>query len=69
VIISFLLVILFEDGIEIEGVGSGVSQLNGAVIHCYDDHRIAMSFAVIGCRVPGIIIEDKDCVDKVGSIC
>jgi hypothetical protein len=23
-----------------------------------------MSFATLGCRVPGIIITDKDCVDK-----
>ncbi len=28
------------------------------------DHRIAMSFAVLGTRVAGLIIADKHCVDK-----
>ena len=30
-----------------------------AVIRCYNDHRIAMSFAVLGAAVPGIVISDK----------
>jgi 3-phosphoshikimate 1-carboxyvinyltransferase len=30
----------------------------------YDDHRVAMSLALIGTRVPGIIIEDPGCVSK-----
>ena len=29
-----------------------------AVIECYADHRIAMSFAVLGCAVPGVTIKD-----------
>lgn len=35
-------------------------------IHCYDDHRIAMSFAVLACalRGRGVVVEDKDCVGK-----
>ncbi len=33
-------------------------------IHTYDDHRMAMSFAVLGLRTPGIIIRDPDCVAK-----
>ena len=33
--------------------------LHGASVHCYKDHRIAMSFAVLGCVVPGIVITDK----------
>ena len=37
-----------DDGLEIEGAG-GVAGLRGAVIHCHDDHRIAMSF---GSRPP-----------------
>jgi 3-phosphoshikimate 1-carboxyvinyltransferase len=36
----------------------------GAVINTYDDHRIAMSFAVAGLRVPGVFIENERCVDK-----
>jgi 3-phosphoshikimate 1-carboxyvinyltransferase len=35
-----------------------------ADIHTYDDHRIAMSFAVTGLRAPGIRIADPACVSK-----
>jgi 3-phosphoshikimate 1-carboxyvinyltransferase len=35
-----------------------------ARVRTYDDHRMAMSFALIGLRVPGIEIEDPDCVAK-----
>jgi 3-phosphoshikimate 1-carboxyvinyltransferase len=37
---------------------------HGAVIHTYGDHRIAMSFAMAGLAVPGIVIEDEHCVEK-----
>lgn len=36
----------------------------GAVIHTYNDHRIAMSFAVAGLKIPGVAIEDPECVAK-----
>ncbi|MCG8567949.1 MAG: 3-phosphoshikimate 1-carboxyvinyltransferase [Desulfobacterales bacterium] len=36
----------------------------GAMIHTFDDHRIAMAFAVAGLRVPGMEIENPDCVGK-----
>ncbi len=36
----------------------------GAEIETYDDHRIAMCFAVAGLRVPGIKILDPGCVEK-----
>jgi len=36
----------------------------GAVIHTYNDHRIAMSFAVAGLKTAGISITDPDCVAK-----
>jgi len=36
----------------------------GAVIHTYNDHRIAMSFAVAGLKTAGINITDPDCVAK-----
>jgi 3-phosphoshikimate 1-carboxyvinyltransferase len=36
----------------------------GAVIETYGDHRIAMSFAVAGLKVPGISIKDERCVEK-----
>ena len=35
-----------------------------ARIATYDDHRMAMSFALVGLRVPGVEIEDPDCVAK-----
>ncbi|MGD8524038.1 MAG: 3-phosphoshikimate 1-carboxyvinyltransferase [Desulfobacterales bacterium] len=37
---------------------------HGAEIQTYNDHRIAMSFAVAGLRVPGIVIKDEDCAAK-----
>jgi len=36
----------------------------GAVIHTYDDHRIAMSFSVAGLKTPGVHIENESCVAK-----
>lgn len=35
-----------------------------AQIETYDDHRMAMSFALVGLRVPGIEIKDPGCVSK-----
>ncbi len=35
-----------------------------ARIATYDDHRMAMSFALVGLRVPGVEIEDPGCVAK-----
>ncbi len=40
------------------------AELKGGRISTYGDHRMAMSFAVAGLRVPGIVIEDPDCVAK-----
>jgi 3-phosphoshikimate 1-carboxyvinyltransferase len=37
---------------------------HGAHIETYNDHRIAMSFAVAGLAVPGITIKDRHCVVK-----
>ena len=36
----------------------------GAEIQTYDDHRIAMSFAMAGMAVPGVSILDPHCVEK-----
>ena len=52
-----------EDGIEIHGCG-GVASMRGATIICHDDHRIAMSFGVLGCLLPGLLITEKECVEK-----
>ena len=37
---------------------------HGTAIDTYDDHRMAMSFAVAGLRVPDIVINDPGCVAK-----
>ena len=47
------------DGLVIRG-----GQPHGAVIDTYNDHRIAMSFAVAGLKAPGVIISDPECVAK-----
>ncbi len=38
--------------------------LRGAAIDTYDDHRMAMAFALAGLRVPGVEIRDPACVAK-----
>jgi 3-phosphoshikimate 1-carboxyvinyltransferase len=40
------------------------SALHGTEIETYNDHRMAMCFAVVGLRVPGIRIRNPACVDK-----
>ena len=47
------------DGLRIIG---GTPQ--GAEIETYDDHRIAMSFAVAGLKAKGVVIHNPDCVAK-----
>lgn len=37
---------------------------HGAQIHTYNDHRIAMCFAVAGLMTPGVWIENETCVEK-----
>ncbi|MGC8640733.1 MAG: 3-phosphoshikimate 1-carboxyvinyltransferase, partial [Isosphaeraceae bacterium] len=39
-------------------------QLRPARIATYDDHRMAMSFALAGLKIPGVIIENPGCVAK-----
>jgi 3-phosphoshikimate 1-carboxyvinyltransferase len=36
----------------------------GAIIDTYNDHRIAMSFAIAGLNAPGVCIENEGCVEK-----
>jgi 3-phosphoshikimate 1-carboxyvinyltransferase len=40
------------------------TKLKHAEILTYDDHRMAMSFAVTGLRWPGVVITNPDCVSK-----
>jgi 3-phosphoshikimate 1-carboxyvinyltransferase len=51
------------DFLVIEGRGPD-HHYHGAQIATYNDHRIAMSFAVAGLAVPGIRIENPACVVK-----
>jgi 3-phosphoshikimate 1-carboxyvinyltransferase len=36
----------------------------GSIIDTYNDHRIAMSFAIAGLNVPGVCIRNEGCVEK-----
>ena len=38
--------------------------LYGTTIDTYEDHRIAMSLALVGLAVPGVVIRNPDCVAK-----
>ena len=60
---------------ELRRVGAGVDEfgdgltitprpLHGAVVETYNDHRMAMSLALLGLRVPGVIIDNPGCVAK-----
>jgi 3-phosphoshikimate 1-carboxyvinyltransferase len=40
------------------------SKLHGAEIETYHDHRMAMCFAILGLKVPGIKIKNPACVKK-----
>jgi 3-phosphoshikimate 1-carboxyvinyltransferase len=48
-----------DDGLEI-----APSAMHPAAIETYDDHRIAMSFAVTGLKLSGVKIKDPGCVAK-----
>jgi 3-phosphoshikimate 1-carboxyvinyltransferase len=39
-------------------------KLTPAIVETYDDHRMAMSFAVVGLRLPGVVIKDPECTRK-----
>lgn len=39
-------------------------KLHGAEIETYNDHRMAMCFAILGLKVPGIKIKNPACVKK-----
>jgi 3-phosphoshikimate 1-carboxyvinyltransferase len=60
---------------ELRRIGAGVDEhedglritpapLHGATISTYDDHRMAMSLALAGLRIPGIVIDQPGCVAK-----
>jgi 3-phosphoshikimate 1-carboxyvinyltransferase len=53
-----------EDGLTIKPAAGGQIAVRPTVVETYDDHRMAMSFALIGLRAPGIRIGNPGCVGK-----
>lgn len=52
-----------DDGLEI--YGKPIEDLKqGCSIHCYDDHRVAMAFSVLGTVIKETVLEEKRCVEK-----
>lgn len=47
-----------------EGLRIEPGAFRGAEIETYDDHRMAMSMALVGLRVPGVVILDPGCTRK-----
>lgn len=60
---------IFELGGQSDYVNGGleitpVKEYKPAQITCYNDHRIAMSFAVAGSKINGVVIDEPECVNK-----
>jgi 3-phosphoshikimate 1-carboxyvinyltransferase len=51
------------DKMIIHGLAGG-SNLHGAEIETYDDHRIAMCFGVAALKITGVRIRNENCVGK-----
>ena len=55
-------------GVDAEATDDGFvirpGPIGGGMVQTYDDHRMAMSFALLGLVRPGIVIADPDCVTK-----
>jgi 3-phosphoshikimate 1-carboxyvinyltransferase len=60
---------------ELRRLGAGVEErpdgltvtpgsLRGTTVETYNDHRMAMSLALVGLRVPGVVIRNPGCVAK-----
>jgi len=50
----------WDDGLSIQGQGD----FHGAEMETYDDHRMAMSLALAGLKIPGVRILEPNCVSK-----
>jgi 3-phosphoshikimate 1-carboxyvinyltransferase len=55
-------------GAEVEEFADGLTikprPLHGTLVETYNDHRMAMSLALIGLKVPGVVIQNPGCVAK-----
>lgn len=49
----------FSDGLTIRP-----QPLHGVIVETYNDHRMAMSLALVGLKVPGVVIRNPSCVAK-----
>jgi 3-phosphoshikimate 1-carboxyvinyltransferase len=47
-----------------DGLRIAPAALHGAEIETYNDHRMAMSLALVGLYVPGVVIKDPHCTEK-----
>ena len=50
------------DGVEIQPWPLDLRR--GGSIRTFGDHRVAMAFSLMGLKVPGIVVDDADCVAK-----
>ena len=55
---------VIEEGDTLTVSPSKPEELHGAEIETYNDHRMAMCFAVLGLKIPGIKIKNPACVKK-----
>jgi 3-phosphoshikimate 1-carboxyvinyltransferase len=59
---------LLKMGINVESTNDSLTIYGGnpigTRINTYGDHRIAMSFAIMGTKIPGVVINDSDVVNK-----
>lgn len=67
--ISAMVTELRRLGVDVEEHPDGLkvfpcSSIRSVSIKTYDDHRMAMAFALVGLRVPGVGIENPGCVAK-----
>lgn len=47
-----------------DGLKITPQQLQGAEVETYNDHRMAMSLALVGLKVPGVVVKDPGCTRK-----
>tara|TARA_Y100000996_G_scaffold410634_1_gene393361 strand:- start:2114 stop:4027 length:1914 start_codon:yes stop_codon:yes gene_type:complete len=66
--VTALITELRKIGVQAEKTETGMVIYPGEVqegtVHTYDDHRIAMAFAILGLVVPGITLDSPQCVAK-----
>ncbi|MBT5830568.1 MAG: 3-phosphoshikimate 1-carboxyvinyltransferase [Candidatus Latescibacteria bacterium] len=60
---------LLKLGVNVETWSDGLTvhpatEIQPAALDTYDDHRMAMSLALVGLKAPGIVINDPACVNK-----